>query len=148
MIKAKILSEPNNRTKLSAFSLLDTVNKIRYRLADYKGYRGIIGAPELIPFLKTRLLNKKGKDYFGAPRLIESEIDYFDLFDKDGYTNFELPVNFGTKKNPKISVVYFGETEYRKFTAELFFAIIKIHKYSDFELYYKDERVTGIKLTE
>jgi hypothetical protein len=43
MIKTKIESEKNNKTKLSAFSLIDKKNKIRYRLADYKGYTGFIG---------------------------------------------------------------------------------------------------------
>jgi hypothetical protein len=43
MIKTKIESEKYNKTKLSAFSLIDTKKKIRYRLADYKGYTGFIG---------------------------------------------------------------------------------------------------------
>jgi hypothetical protein len=41
MIKTKIESENITKTKLSAFSLIDTKNKIRY--TDYKGYTGFIG---------------------------------------------------------------------------------------------------------
>jgi hypothetical protein len=42
----------------------------------------------------------------------------FNEFDKEGYTNFEMKINFGTTNKPKLSTL--GETIYRKFTAELF----------------------------
>jgi hypothetical protein len=32
-----------------------------------------------------------------------------------------MKINFGTTNKPKLSTLYFGETIYRKFTAELFF---------------------------
>ena len=145
MIKSKITSTADNRTKLSAFSLLDTKNKIRYRLADYKGYTGFIGYPELIPFLKTELLNKNGYPLLDAPPYNPSEKDYFYDYDVNGYMNLELPINFGTEKNPKNSILYFGETSYKNFTAELFFALLVDHINSDFELYYKDEKIADIK---
>jgi hypothetical protein len=31
-----------------------------------------------------------------------------------------MKINFGTTNKPKLSTLYFGETIYRKFTAELF----------------------------
>lgn len=65
MIKTKIKSTIFNKIKLSAFSLLDTKNKIRYRLADYKGYTGVIGYPELIPFRKDKIYNEKGNEIKG-----------------------------------------------------------------------------------
>lgn len=147
MIKTKIKSTEENKTKLSAFSLLDTNNKIRYRLADYKGYTGIIGEPELIPFRKNRLHKDNGKeiDSYWLPEYNESEKDYFNDFDKEGYTNFELKINFGTTENPKLSILYFGETSYERFTAELFFAIIADNKDSNYELYYKNEKISDIK---
>jgi hypothetical protein len=147
MIKTKIKSTEENKTKLSAFSLLDTNNKIRYRLADYKGYTGIIGEPELIPFRKDRLYKDNGKeiDSYWLPEYNESEKDYFNDFDKEGYTNFELKINFGTSENPKLSILYFGETSYERFTAELFFAIIADNKDSNYELYYKNEKISDIK---
>lgn len=146
MIKAKIRSKSSNKAKISAFSLLDTKNMVRYRLADYKGYAGIIGYPEYIPFLKTKLTGRKGRKLINAPPFDASEKDYFLLSDFDGYSNLEIPVNFGTNQNPKPSVIYFGETSFKNFTAELFFAILTIHKGSNFELYYKNEKVSDIKI--
>ncbi len=146
MIKTKIKSTEENKTKLSAFSLLDTKNKIRYRLADYKGYNGFIGEPELIPFRKDRLYKENGKeiDSYWLPEYNETVKDYFNDFDKEGYQNFELKINFGTSEKPKLSILYFGETEYEKFTAELFFAIIADNKDSNYELYYKNEKISDI----
>ena len=123
MIKSKINSTADNRTKLSAFSLLDTKNKIRYRLADYKGYTGFIGYPELIPFLKTNCLTKNGYPLLDAPPYNPSEKRLFYDYDVNGYMNLELPINFGTEKIKK-SILYFGETSYKNFTAELFFCTI------------------------
>lgn len=147
MIKTKIESKIDNKTKLSAFSLLDTQNKIRYRLADYKGYAGIIGYPELIPFRKDKIYKENGEEINGylLPPYDPSEKDYFNLFDIEGYKNFEMKINFGTTEKPKLSTLYFGETTYKKFTAELFFAILVINKDSDYELYYKDEKVSDIQ---
>lgn len=144
MIKTKISSNPNNKTKLSAFSLLDTKNKIRYRLADYKGYAGFIGYPELNPYRKTELFDEKEMPLKYGPPFDKSEKDYFNDYDLEGFTNFELKINFGTKKNPKLSVVYFGETSYKKFTAELFFAILVENSNLNYELYYKDEKIEDI----
>lgn len=146
MIKTKIKSTID-KTKLSAFYLLDVKNKIRYRLADYKGYTGFIGYPELIPLRKERFFDEKGAEIegYGWPIYDESVKDYFNDYDIEGYNNFEMKINFGSEKKPKLSVVYFGETSYDKFTAELFFAIIVEHKDSDYELYYKDEKISDIK---
>lgn len=147
MIKTKIKSDSINRAKLSGFSLVDNVNKIRYRLADYKGYEGIIGEPELIPYTKTELFNSKGKkmDWYGLPPYDTAVKDYFDLFNKDGYTNIEIPINFGTKEKPNLSIIYFGETVYESFTAELYFAVFEKYKDLDYELYYMDKKIADIK---
>lgn len=146
MIKIKIKSSRENKTKLSAFYLLDIKNKIRYRLADYKGYTGIIGFPELIPYRKDKIYKENGKELTGdlLPPYDESVKDYFNDFDKNGFTNFEMKINFGTNDKPKLSTVYFGETIYKNFTAELFFAIIETNKDSDYELYYKNEKISDI----
>ncbi|UPT71239.1 MAG: hypothetical protein M0D53_02185 [Flavobacterium sp. JAD_PAG50586_2] len=122
LIKTKITAPTDNKTKLSAFSLLDTKNKIRYRLADYKGYMAFIGEPELIPFRKEKIFNEKGKEInsYWLPEYNESQKDYFYDYNIDGYTNLEVKINFGTNQKPKESIVYFGQTEYDDFTAELF----------------------------
>jgi hypothetical protein len=148
MIKTKIKSGFFNKTKLSGFSLLDTKNKIRYRLADYKGYSGIIGEPELIPFRKDEIYDEKGNEIKGnwLPPYRNSENDYFNEYNKEGYKNLEMKINFGTTEKPKLSIVYFGVTRYEKFSAELYFAILVQNIDSNYELYYKDEKVSEIKL--
>ena len=55
-----------------------------------------------------------------------------------------MKINFGTSENPKLSILYFGETSYERFTAELFFAIRVDNKDSNYELYYKNEKVSDI----
>lgn len=56
-----------------------------------------------------------------------------------------MKVNFGTTEKPKLSIVYFGQTSYEKFTAELYFTILIEKKNSDYELYYKNEKISDIK---
>ena len=146
LIKTKISSIDSTKTNLSGFSLLDTVNKIRYRLADYKGYNGFIGSPEINPYVKTAILNKKGRKYLNAPDYNTSMEDLFEIYNINGFVNFELKINFGNKKNPKTSIVYFGESRYKDFTAELFFPILKEFENYVLVLYYKDERISEIKI--
>lgn len=148
MIKTKIKSPIDNKTKLSAFSLLDTKNKIRYRLADYKGYRAaIMEEPELIPFRKEKVFNEKGKELNGhwLPEYNESEKDYFYDYNVEGYNNIEVPINFGTNQKPQPSIVYFGETAHDELTAELFFAILVENKDAEYQLYYRNEKIFDIK---
>lgn len=148
MIKTRIKSPLDNKTKLSAFSLLDTKNKIRYRLADYKGYRAaIMEEPELIPFRKEKIYNEKGKELNGdwLPEYNESEKDYFYDYNIEGYKNLEVSIDFGTKAKPQPSIVYFGETALDDFTAELFFTILVENKDVDYQLYYKDEKIFDIQ---
>tara|TARA_R110002073_G_scaffold138424_1_gene288023 strand:- start:5708 stop:6331 length:624 start_codon:yes stop_codon:yes gene_type:complete len=146
MIKVKIKSKGNDKLNLSAFSLLDTENKIRYRLADYKGYTGIIGYPEYAPYLKTQLFNEKGKELVNIPKYDPNQRDLFNDFDKTDYQDFEVLVNFGSKENPNLSIVYYGNTHYKNFTAELFFGILNKNKESSYELYYKDEKISKINM--
>jgi hypothetical protein len=147
LVKTKIESTTENKAKLSGFSLLDTTQKFRYRLADYKGYTGFVGFPELIPFRKDKIFNDKGKEINGNgwPSYDENENDYFNKFDIEGYRNVEVPINFGSASNPKLSIVYFGETDYKNFTAELFFTIYEVNADSNYELYYNDQKVGDIK---
>lgn len=139
MVKCKIKSLDTNFTEISAFSLLDTVNKIRYRVGDYLGYAAIIGNPEVNPYRKTE---SKSKRYpYGYPKYNTNVIDQFDEFNVEGYTNFEIPIEFGTSKNQDKSVIYFGKTAYRKFRAELFFITLRQLKGTIFELHYKNQKI-------
>jgi hypothetical protein len=146
MIKTKITSDEKDRVKLSAFYLLDTLNKIRYRLADYKGYVAVVGFPEFIPYRVSELYDEKGRlvENINIPPYDPSQKDYYNDYNKEGYSNFELKINFGTTKHPLLSVLYFGETEYDKFTAELYFAILGTHINATYELYYKDQKIGDI----
>lgn len=144
-IKAKIESTSENMTKLSAFSLIDTKNKLRYRLADYAGYIGGVFGPDLLTYRKSQIYDKDGDAVKFDPPFGEYEKDYFNDFDMEGYTNIEEPINFGTTKRPKLSVLFFGETTIKKVTADLYFLLLIDHIDLDYELYYKDEKVGDIK---
>ena len=139
MVKCQVKSPDSKHAEISAFSLLDTVNKIRYRVGDYLGYAAIIGNPERNYFRKTEPANKRYA--YSLPQYDESETDQFDKFTFEGYTNFEIPIEFGTKKNPDQSIVYFGKTAYENFKAELFFIIPLQFQSSTFDLYYKDSKI-------
>ncbi|MWB96446.1 hypothetical protein GON26_18945 [Flavobacterium sp. GA093] len=144
MVKCKVKSLGTNRALISAFSLLDTVTKIRYRVGDYLGYGAIIGNPERNYFRKTK---PDRKNYpYSLPSYNENETDQFDKFTFEGYSNFEIPVELGTKKNPDPTIVYFGQTAYENFKAELFFIIPLQLNISVFDLYYKDSKIGIAKL--
>lgn len=143
MVKCKIKSTGKNLAEISAFSLLDTVNKIRYRVGDYLGYAGVIGFPEMNPYRKTE---SNRKSAFSQPEYDTTKIDFFDKYNFEGYTNYGLPIEFGTKKNPDQSIIYFGKTIYKNFKAELFFITLLDKKNSVFELYYKNSKIGSFEL--
>lgn len=140
MVKCQIKSIGKNRAEISAFSLLDTVNKVRYRVGDYLGYAGIIGSPEVNSYRKEKPMNSKKYSYY-LPQYDSSVVDIFDQFSLEDYTDFGVPIEFGTEKNPDKSLIYFGKTTYKNFRAELFFITLRELKNSIFELYYKNSKV-------
>jgi hypothetical protein len=140
MVKCKIKSTSENYAEISAFSLLDTVNKVRYRVGDYLGYAAIIGSPEVNPYRKEKPINSKKYSYY-LPQYDDTVIDVFDKSNFEGYTDFGVPVEFGTEKNPDKSIIYFGKTTYKNFRAELFFITFRELKNPIFELYYKNSKV-------
>ncbi len=140
MVKCQIKSMSENRAEISAFSLLDTVNKVRYRVGDYLGYAGIIGSPEVNPYRKKKPINSKKYSY-SLPQYDSNVVDVFDQFSLEEYTDFGIPIEFGSEKNPDKSLVYFGKTTYKNFRAELFFITLRELKNSVFELYYKNSKV-------
>jgi hypothetical protein len=76
---------------------------------------------QLIPFRKERLYKENGNEIDGDyPPFISEKTILTNLIKKDIQT-FEMKI-FGTNK-PKLSTLYFVK-QYRKFTAELFFAIL------------------------
>ncbi len=140
MVKCQIKSIGKKRAEISAFSLLDTVNKVRYRVADYLGYAGIIGFPEVNPYRKEKPHDSKKYSY-NLPQYNSTVVDVFDQFSLKDYNDFGVPIEFGTEKNPDKSIIYFGKTTYKNFRAELFFITLRELKNSVFELYYKNSKV-------
>lgn len=140
MVKCHIKSIGKNYAEISAFSLLDTVNKVRYRVGDYLGYAGVIGYPEINPYRKEKPINSIKYSY-SLPQYNSNIIDVFDLFKREEYTDFGVPIEFGTEKNSDKSLVYFGKTMYKNFRAELFFITLRELKNPFFELYYKNSKV-------
>ncbi|MBS7254365.1 hypothetical protein [Flavobacterium branchiicola] len=144
MVKCKVKSIEGNHARISAFSLVDTINKIRYRVGDYLGYAGVVGNPERNYFRKTKSENKNYSS--NLPQYNPMEIDQFPKFNLEGYSNSEMPVEFGTKKNPDSSIVYFGQTNYKNFKAELFFIVPMELKISTFNLYYRDSNLGTVTI--
>ena len=140
MVKCQIKSKGEYRAEISAFSLLDTVNKVRYRVGDYLGYAGFIGFPEVNPYRKEKPQDSKKYSYI-LPQYNPDVIDVFDQFSMKDYKDFGVPIEFGTKKNPDKSLIYFGKTTYKNFRAELFFITLKELKNSVYALYYKNSKV-------
>lgn len=146
LIKVKIKANPENKAKLSSLSLLDIKNKIRYRLSDFVGYACPVGCLAYSPaYRKSEIMDKKGKPITYGPPIDKSVKDYFYDYDMDGFSNMEIPINFGKKDNPKLSIVYFGEASSKNLIGELYFGIPTKNLKSDYELYYKDEKVADIK---
>lgn len=145
MVKCQIKSIGENRAEISAFYLLDTVNKVRYRVGDYLGYAGIIGYPEINPYRKEKPINSKKYSY-SLPQYNSNIIDVFDQFSREEYNDFGVPIEFGTEKNPDKSLIYFGKTTYKNFRAELFFITLRELKNPVFELYYKNIKVGTFQL--
>ncbi|HET8810078.1 MAG TPA: hypothetical protein VFM65_07430 [Flavobacteriaceae bacterium] len=149
LIRCKIKSLNDKPVDINAFSLIDTKNKVRYRIADYMGYKGFsIGIPpESNKLLKTQLLNKRGKPWPDVPKYDPSVPDSFEAYNFDGYQNIEIPTNFSINKNkPKISVVYYGPTTLRRFTSDMFFVILNELQNPKLEFYYKHEKIADIEI--
>lgn len=145
---------------INAFSLVDTVNKIRYRISEYTGYKAVsymgLGKGSKM-YLKSDLRDKKGKPYRLLPLYDPSVKDSFGDFVFEGYTNAEMPINFGSskrystaeafdKRKDLISTVYYSPTRMNQFTAELFFTVMKTQRYPRLFLYYQKELIGYIEI--
>lgn len=136
---------------INAFSLLDTENKFRYRIATYFGYKkglslfthGDLGKP----YLKKEVLNKRGKQYKFLPPYDESIPDSFDKFQFEGYTNIETPMRYyNLVSGEVISVEYYSSSKKPKFRAEMQFPILINERKPNLELYYGKKLIAEVKL--
>jgi len=149
MIKTRIKSKNKEDFDVNPISLIDTVNKVRYRLLEFVGYKSFsVGFPTYQgeEYLKTKLVNKKGRSYQNAPNYNPRMNDTFNDYVFEGYENIECEINFGTDKNPLLSVTYYAPITMNSFIADSFFAILNFEKKPIFELYYGNEKVADIEV--
>ncbi|MGI9531427.1 hypothetical protein [Lutimonas sp.] len=146
MVKIKIKSDRFNKTKLSAISLVDSVHKIRYSLMDYIGSACAVGcAAESPVYRKTQFYDKKGKPIKYGPPFDSSQKDYFYDYSIEGINDFNMKLKFGSKKHLKSSQIYFGEASSKKVNGNFYFTIFNEFLESNYELYYKDEKIADIE---
>ena len=134
------------KADISAFSLVDTINKMRYPVVDYLGYKTFIGSTgEKNAYLTKQIVNKKGKVVNTGEVKYDTLIkNYFDIFSIKGYFDFNFPINTSYSKYNESQVIYFGKTRFDKFTADLTFVIPKDLKEEYYELYYKNEKLFAL----
>ncbi|WP_228236126.1 hypothetical protein [Allomuricauda sp. M10] len=65
LTRCQIESLDEGPVDVNAFSLLDTRNKIRYKMGDFKAYRAVGGQSKMM--LNEEILNEKGKPYGDLP---------------------------------------------------------------------------------
>lgn len=145
LTRCKVKALYDQPVDINAFSLVDTINKLRYRINEYIGYQGvsIMGSGYTSKmYLKKRLVNKNGKPYKGIPKYDKSVTDSFNDFDFEGYNNIEVPINFGLKD--ATSVVYYSPTKMNQFTAEIYFIVHNTFPETHLELYYGNQLISKI----
>lgn len=151
LTRCKIIALNENPVDINAFSLLDTENKIRYRISEFIGYKAISVMGSGLSsemFLTKPILNKKGKPYPQLPKYDKSVKDSFKSYSFDGYENVEVPINFGTKKKKALSPVYYKPVTMKQFTAEIYFVVLGNLKTPMLELYYGKKRMFEIELED
>lgn len=159
LTRCKVKALYDQPVDINAFSLVDTINKLRYRINEYIGYQAVsvMGSGYTSKmYLKKNLKNKKGKPYKGIPEYDASIKDSFEDFSIDGYTNVEVPIRFGTnrslagefsgKKKEIISTVYYSPTQLDQFTAEIYFIVHNSFPETHLELYYGNQLISEIKI--
>ncbi|MEP1489477.1 MAG: hypothetical protein ABJU54_02900 [Gilvibacter sp.] len=159
IIQCVITSLNNTPVDINAFSLLDTENKVRYRLLRYYSWKGksSIGfGHSSVSYLKDEILDKKGKPFKLLPKYDPSIKDSFEDYSFDGYKNCEIPLDFGSNKRHSVnelfsskrrlvSVIYFPESKWKKFFSSLQFPVVIKDKEPKLEFYYKKKMISKIK---
>lgn len=151
LTRCKIESLDKNPVDVNAFSLLDTVNKIRYKIGDFKAYRAV-GAQSKM-FLNEEILNEDGEPFKDLPKFDPNHQDSFYNYTFEEYSTMAVPIDFGTgggifskNKKSRILFVHYDYVDYKKFTAEIYFYLFKnLPKQPYFELYYGKNRVCRIE---
>ncbi len=121
---------------VNKFSLVDNTNKVRSRplsisyqeLTKYYGFEKLTKEP--ITTNKGVLNYDKGI------------LDSFDNYSFEGYKKLEVPVNYGTIKNPQLHIVYFKPKNFKKRKINLFFPFIA--KQNNGTLFYGKEKIAEL----
>lgn len=144
-VSCKLRSKEKGLIDINKFSLIDKANKIRYRPTDIS-FQAVVGYMAYWKLLKED--TEQGgalKDMMGVAYDPEN-IDSFNDFDIENYSNIELPVNLGTKKNPILRTIYFQNHKVKNFRALFFFPILnKTEKEPEFEILYGNEIISQIE---
>ncbi len=149
MVKCKVKALDKKPVDSNGFSLVDTVNKLRYRFVEYGGYLPItifVPNERTNRVLKEKILNENGEEYKSIPDYDPDVYDSFEDYSISGYKNVEIPINFGNKRNPRKSVTYYTPTPFKKFTATMYFLVIMDQKEPNFELYYHDQKIDNFEI--
>lgn len=135
---------------INAFSLIDTENKLRYRIVTYFGYKK---GPSLFThgdlgrvYLKKEVLNKRGKQYKFLPPYDESIPDSFETYKFENYVNVEVPMRYYNMVSGEvISVIYYSPSQKTNFRADMQFVVLTNQKKPKLELYYGNEFISVIE---
>ncbi len=149
MIKSKIRSLDKEDVDVNPLSLLDTVNKVRYKLVEFVGYKPVsvvVATYQGKQLLKTKLLNKSGRPYKNLPDYNPKIKDSFYDYKFEGYTDFAPKINFGTEKKPIVSEIYYAPITMNSFVADAFFAVHKFESEPFYQLYYGNEKIADIDI--
>ncbi|RED48812.1 hypothetical protein [Seonamhaeicola aphaedonensis] len=145
-VKCKIKSLNKQRIDINKFSLVDTINKLRYRPTDVS-YQPVAGYMVYGKLLKSDIKKKGLVGHYSLGASYKPEVkDSFLDYNIEGYTNIEPTFNFWTDKDPLLSKIYFKPHKFKKFKALFFFAIIKDAPIPNLALYYGDNKVTDIRV--
>ena len=144
-ITFKIETSNNEIIDINKISLLDTINKFRFRPIDIS-YK-IVGYVPFKELLKSDVKKKGIIGYHSLGATYKPEIkDSFTEFNFEGYQNVECPLNFWSEKDPTISVIYFQPIEKTKLKISLLFVTSNKFKKNKYDLYYGYQKLGNINL--
>ena len=140
-VKCKIKSLNGDKIDINKISLLDTVNKIRYRPTDVS-FQPVAGYISYGKLLKSDIKKKGLIGHYRLGAAYRPEIkDTFEDYLFEGYKNYQVIFNFWTNKDPLLSYIYFQPHKFKSFKALLFFPILEEAENGQLALYYGYEKV-------
>jgi len=142
-VKVKITS-PSGKKEIidvNKFYLIDELSNSRIKLIDvnYQKFTSYLGFDRLVDKKKS---GKKKRTFLYE---FNSSIqDTFYKFDKDGYKNVVLPINFGTIRKPDNQIIHFRPKKFKSQNLLLFFPFLKDS--NNAILYYGDTKIQNFPI--